>query len=244
MKTIILAASSIVVVAACGGGEPVHEGSVNFTGAKTSVESVSDVFAALDSSSGENAADAVLALTAAGQILVTPGAGHVPPMPASLIPREWAHKRTTSSFTGSAECDASGCTFNNYGDSYDGTTFVINGSVRRAGDTLTFDLTYDITSTGFDFHWRMDGNVTVNASLIDGEVHSDGDAHVTQDGRTYNVGWDFDIDYDHIGLVDGCPVSGSLTATVGYSVSGAQSGSYRARGSIAFGPSCGQFHSN
>jgi len=241
MKNIIPVIAVFAV--GCGGGETVHEGTINPSGARTSVESVSEVFAALDTSSGVSAADAVLSLTAAGQIVVAPGAGREAPA-MGYLPAQWPRSKSISNFTGSAECNASGCVFNNFGDSSEYGTYRINGTIQRSGDTLSFDLTYDITASGFDFHWAMDGRVTVTETRIDGYVNSDGDASVSQDGRTYNVSWDIDIDYNDIGLVDGCPVSGSLSAEVGYSVSGAQSGSYRAAASVRFGPTCGQFSAN
>ncbi len=244
MKNFILAAS-VVFVGACGGDEPVHKGTVNPTGARTSVESLHDVFAALDTSSGEGAASAVLSLTAAGQIIVTPsGAREQLPVEA-FMPLHWEASKASRNLTGSATCNANGCVFDHYGDTTSGASYSINGSISRNGDELTFDLTYDVTSQGLDFHWNMDGHVRVNATLIDGEVHSDGDATVSSDGRTYHVGWDVDVDYNAIGLDGtGCPISGSLSATVGYSVSGAQSGTYRAAGSVSFGPACGQFQAN
>jgi hypothetical protein len=235
----------LVAIAAigCGGGEPVHDGTINPTGARTSVESVSKVFDALDTSNGSSAAGAVIALTAAGQVVLTPGSARELP-DAAYLPMEWPTSKTSSSFTGSADCNASGCVFNNFGDSSTSGSYRINGTIQRSGDTLSFDLTYDITAAGFDFHWEMDGRVTVTETRIDGYVNSNGDANVSQDGRSYNVSWDIDIDYNDIGLVDGCPVSGSLSAEVGYSVSGAQSGSYRAAASVRFGPACGQFSAN
>ena len=211
-------------------------------GARTSVESVHDVFAAMDSGNGENAADAVLALTAAGQIVVTPGQARELPA-ESFMPLTWGHSKISRNVTGSATCDANGCTFDHYGDTFDGYTYSIDGSIRRSGDTLTFDLTYDVASSGFNFHWAMDGHLTVTSALVDGEVHAHGDADVSSDGRTYNVGWDFDVDYNQIGLDgSGCPISGSLTAEIQYTVSGAQSGSYRAAATASFGPTCGAVH--
>jgi hypothetical protein len=242
MKQIILAA--VITVGACGGGEPVHEGTVNPAGARMSVESMSDVFAALDGANGEDAANAIVALTAAGQIVVTPGQELALPPPA-FMPSEWPRTKSRLPLTGSAECTESGCTFVDFGDDTPSGSYRINGSIQRTGDTLVFDLTYDITSSELVFHWRMDGSLTVTPSLIDGEIHSSGDARLTHEGEDYEVGWDFDIDYDRIGLDGtGCPVSGGLSATVAYSVSGAQSGSYRAAASLRFGPTCGQYQTN
>lgn len=246
MNKLILVASVGSFFGACGGDDPVHQGTINTTGARTSVESVSDVFAALDRGDGTDAAGAVVALTAAGQIVVTPSAREQQSLPAlaELVPA-WPSRKSSSAFTGTATCDSNGCVFDHFGDSYAGSTYEINGSIRHEGDLLAFDLTYDITGSGLQFHWEMDGRVRVNASQIDGEVHSHGDADITNEGRSYDVSWDFDIDYNNIGLVDGCPVSGSLSATVGYAVSGnGQAGNYRARGSVSFGPACGQFQSN
>lgn len=235
--------ASVVSLAACGGGgEPTHKGTINASGARTSVESVSDVFAALDTGNGEGAADAVMALTAAGQIVVAPGEARVMPV-RGMLPSSWPRSKFESSFTGSADCDDTGCTFDNFGDDSEYGSYRINGSIRQSGDRLTFDLTYDINYDGFDFHWEMDGNVVANASLIDGEIHSHGDANFESEGKTYDIGWDFDIDYDNITLDgSGCPVGGALSATVAYDVAGA--GSYRAAGSVRFGPACGQVVAN
>jgi hypothetical protein len=240
MKHGILAAS-ILLIAACGGDEPTHKGMINATGARTSVESVHDVFAALDTGNGESAADAVMALTAAGQVVVVPGEARTMPAEA-ILPASWPRSKI-SSFTGSADCDDSGCTFVNFGDDSEYGSYRINGSIRKTGDVLAFDLTYDITADGIEFRWEMDGNVRANATLIDGYVRSHGDAKIVADGETYEIGWDFDIDYDNI-ILDGggCPVGGALAATVAYDVAGA--GSFRASGSVRFGPSCGQVVAN
>jgi hypothetical protein len=243
MKQLTLVAA-IVLVGACGGDEPVHEGTINGAGARTSVESVSEVFAALDASNGSGAADAVMELTRAGQIVVAPGDARQRMPIHAYLPAQLPRSKTAS-VTGSAECNASGCTFTNYGDDSEWGSYRINGSIQRSGDLLTFDLKYDIATQGLEFHWRMDGRVRVNATLIDGEVHSTGDAKITAEGETHEIGWDFDIGYDNIGLDGGgCPVSGGLSATVGYTVSGAQSGSYRASASVRFGPACGQYTAN
>lgn len=235
MKHSILVAS--IMLAACGGGEPTHKGMINSTGARTSVESVHDVFAALDSSDGALAADSVIALTAAGQVVVTPGQAREAPQ--GMLPMHWQRSKSIANVTGTATCTATGCVFDNYGDDGEFGSYRINGSIQRSGDRLTFDLDYDITYEGLDFHWHMDGNVVANDRLIDGDVHSDGTARFTSDGRTYNIGWDFDIAYEMIGLDGGgCPVSGGLTATVAYE---SQGQSYRAAGSIGFGPACGQY---
>jgi hypothetical protein len=234
MKHSILVAS--VMLVACGGGEPTHEGTINSTGARTSVESVREVFAAMDSSDGASAADAVMALTAAGQIVVTPGQAREQ---RGLLPPTWTHAKGVSNVTGSATCTATGCVFDNYGDDSEYGSFHINGSIQRTGDRLAFDLDYDILYDGLEFHWHMDGDVVANDTLIDGDVHSDGTARFMNEGETYNLGWSFDIGYEAIHLdPSGCPISGALTATVAYA---SQGQSYRAAGSIGFGPACGQY---
>src|SRR5687767_10662769 len=246
MKHIILAAA-ITFTGACGGGDDYRDVPLNPQGAAQSVESMNSVFAAMASSNGDGAANAVLALTAAGQVLVAPGsAREMPQLPARLTqPIVWERSKTTTSFTGSAECNATGCVFRDYGDDSEYGSFRINGSIARTGDTLVFDLTYDILSEGFDFTWRTYGDLTVTSSLVDGEVHSDGDARLVAEGESYSIDWDIDIGYNQIGIVDGCAVSGSLDARVAMSASGSSgSGSYRGAGSISFGPACGQYSTN
>ena len=244
MKQITLAAA-IAFTGACGGGGDYREVPLDPDSAALSVESMNEVFAAMSSSDSAGAADAVLALTAAGQILVSPnGAREVPAQ--AYLPLEWRRSKTRVPYvTGTAECNASGCVFVDYGDDSEYGSFRINGRISRTGDTLVFDLTYDVLSEGFDFTWRMYGDLMVTPTLVDGEVHSDGDAKFVAEGKTYNIDWDIDIGYNNIGLVDGCAVSGSLDARVAMSASGASgSGSYRAAGSISFGPACGQYSSN
>ena len=244
MKQITLAAA-IAFTGACGGGGDYKEVKLDPSSASLSVESMNEVFAAMSSSDGAAAADGVLALTAAGQVLVSPSEARQVPVQAYL-PLEWRRSKDRLPYlTGSAVCDANGCVFNDYGDTSEYGSFRINGRISRSGDTLVFDLTYDILSEGFDFTWRMYGDLTVTETRVDGEVHSDGDARLESEGETYNIDWDIDIGYNNIGLVDGCAVSGSLDARVAVSASGSSgSGSYRMQGSISFGPACGQFSSN
>jgi hypothetical protein len=119
----------------------------------------------------------------------------------------------------------------------------INGSIRRTGDVLAFDLTYELTSDEIAFRWEMDGNVRANATLIDGYVRSHGKGTVVAEDDTTEIVWEFDIDFDNIILDgEGCPVGGALAATVAYDVAGA--GSIRASGSVRFGPACGQLATN
>jgi len=244
MRTYLLA--SIALITACGGGDgpPVQQGTVNTAGAQSSVESVHEILVAMEAADGQSAANAVMALTAAGQIVVSP----VAPSPRALVgmvPRDWSAKSASPRLTGSAACTESGCTFVDLGDDTEFGSYRINGSIQRTGDLLTFDLTYDLTLDSLVFHWDMDGRITVTPTLIDGEIHSNGNAEVTSEGESYAVSWGFDVIYDRIVLDDGgCPIGGSLSATVAYELSGATAGGYHAGGSLRFGPTCGQYGSN
>jgi hypothetical protein len=236
---------TVALLGACGGDGPdTKPGTVNAQSARASVEGMSDISQAFDNANGSSAASAVIALTAVGQTLVIPGTAHEVPASA-VLPVQWP-KSNTESFTGSAECNASGCVFRDFGDTGTWGSYRINGTISRSGDRYTFDLTYDITGQGLDFHWEMDGDIRVTPALIDGSVSSRGDARVESEGERYDLSWDFDIDYNAIGLDgSGCPVSGSLAATVEVSGSGPSGGgSYRTAGSVTFGPSCGQVRSN
>jgi hypothetical protein len=243
MRTAILTTSVLLSLAACGSDEPEPaRGTINSSSAESSIDSVHDVFAAMSTTNGAGAASAVMALTAAGQSVVTPTGqgGRMAPELAGMLPDRWP-RSSTASLTGTAACDATSCTYTDFGDDTPYGSYRLNGTIRHAGDRLTFDLTYDISSSGFAFHWTMDGDLTVSDTLIDGYVRSHGET-IDRDGNDYAISWDVNLDFDRIGLDgDRCPTSGTLTATVAYAVSGQNGGgNYAARGSVTFGPACGQ----
>jgi hypothetical protein len=227
-----LFASLVVVVAACGGSDA-PKGTVNTASARTSVDQVGTVNTSMMASNGDGAAAAVQAMTSAGQSIVTPAgaSGRLLGMLPPSFPKTDIHNAT-----GTADCTPTGCTFTSYGDA----SYMINGTINKSGDTVTFDLTYDITG-GQALSWSIDGSVTVTATSIDGEVHSHGETSGSESGG-FTVTWDTQVQYNAITLDGaGCPTAGSVHATLGYDVSGAQGGgSFDTQGTATFGPACGQ----
>jgi hypothetical protein len=231
---IVMASLALITVAACGGSDK-DPGTVNPQSARTSIDQVGAVNASLQASDGGQAASAVAAMTAAGQSIVTPSgtAGLL-----GLAPDHLPRPEVLSAQTGTAECTPAGCTFNNYGDDTPGNSTTIDGTISKSGDTITFDLTYDIDSGGQMIDWAIDGSVTVTATSIDGTVDSSGS---TSGGAGGNVSWDVSVTYNDVQLDGtGCPIGGSITASTEYSVAGFTG--FNVEGSVSFGPACGETH--
>ncbi len=234
MRTSLLSTSAFVVLTACSSDPPAKpHGTVSGTSARTSITSIHDVSTAMASGSASSAAGAVMALTAAGESVVTPSSSS----PRIALPTAWPKGTTRESLTGSATCTPDSCTFDNYGDSDSYGSYLLNGTITDSGDTLTFDLTLDVTTTEGSLHWTLDGSLTVTPALIDGSVHSHGSATGSAGSNAYDVTWDVDVDFRSIGLdSSGCPVSGSLSAAVSFQDASA---TYSAQGTASFGPACG-----
>ena len=243
-STVISFASVVFALTACGGSdEPDYaHGTINNTSAEAAIEGISEIGVAIQSGDGETSASGVLGLTAIGQTLVIPsgpsGAGRLQAPPLGLVPQSLGRDGLVA-LTGTASCDDTGCVYDNFGDDTEYGSYRINGFIRKTGDTFAFDLTFDLTSSGYTFDWSIDGSITVSPTLIDGEIHS----HGSSTGDGYAISWDVDLDFDQIGLDgSGCPTSGRLAARVAYDVSGTQgSGNYAVAGAVTFGPACGQF---
>ena len=228
----------ILAIAACGSSQPTAtKGTIDGTSARTSIGSVHDVVSAMASNNPSSAASAVLALTAAGEsvVVAAPTKLELPHPPITAKPAGEA-------FTGTATCTATSCTFMNFGDSDQYGSYSINGTISDNNGVLAFDLTYDLTTANLTFHWELDGQVTVDATHIDGNVHSHGDANGSDQSGSFAVTWDIAVDYRNIGLdASGCPISGSLAATVQFTAqNNGSGGSYDVAGTAAFGPACGQ----
>ena len=245
MNKIVIASLVAVAAAACGEDEP-DKGTVNTASAKTSVENIGKVNAAMASSNGANAAAAVQAMTAAGQSIVTPatgGAGRV-----GILPESFPRPDIARAVSGTAECTPTGCTFTNYGDDASSTSWKINGSISKSGDTTKFNIDYDVTSGGTSLKWHIDGDVTITATSIDGEVNSHGVTNVMTGGTggapgSVNVTWDTAVDYQSIVLdAQGCATGGSVHAVVSYDIDagGQGGGAFNVQGTATFGPACGQ----
>lgn len=242
MNKIAIASFVVVAVSACGGDDHA-KGTVNTANAKASVENVGKVNTAMASSNGANAASAVQSMTQAGQAMVTPSGQ--PGRLLGLLPETFPRPDLSQAVSGTADCTATSCTFTNYGDDASGSAWKINGTIKKTGDTTSFDLDYDVTSAGTSLKWDISGDVTITATSIDGSVHSKGVTNVDAgSGATaVNVNWDTTVDYDAITLdAQGCATGGSVHAVVSYSVkaNGQSSGAFDVEGSATFGPACGQ----
>lgn len=235
MRSTLVATIATVTVALAACGSEKSPGTVNPQNARTSLDQVGSVNAAVAASNGAMAASAVAAMTAAGQGIVTPAApaGRV----VGLAPVELPRSLGSSATTGTAACTPTGCTFTHFGDDTPGNAWTIDGTISKAGDTLTFDLTYDVTSAGATVAWTIDGAVTVTATSIDGAVHSTG---TSSGGPAGGVSWDVHVDYQAVQLDgSGCPIGGSIHASTAYDFA---AGSYDVEGTVTFGPACGQTH--
>lgn len=241
MRNIILPASLLLAFTACSSNSPKKlQTTVNPSGASDAVQSITELTSGLNSSDPQSVADAVLAMTAAGESVIVPAGGEsATARLKSMIPDSWPRPRFTPAVTGSANCTPTSCTFDNYGDSEDGESFLLNGTISWDGTTLSVDLTFDITGDGVTVSWQEQGMVTITPTLIDGSIHSKGSANAQGESGS----WDISVDYESIGLdSSGCPISGALGVSVDVSVSGSQdSGQYSGDATIDFGPSCGAY---
>jgi hypothetical protein len=241
-----IAIATLVFAAAACGGDDAAKGTVNTTSAKTSVEQMGKINTSMSSGNGANAAAALQALTSASQSIVTPAgqAGRL----VGLLPESFPRPDLSQAISGTAECSATSCTFSNYGDNTVGSSWLINGSVGKSGDTSTFDITYNVTSAGATIDWKIDGSVTINATTIDGNVHNHGVTDLAGGSNTQaiDVTWDTATDYNNITLdAQGCATGGDVHATVGYAVNTAGRGSsFNVQGGAKFGPACGTVTAN
>lgn len=185
------------------------------------------VGAALEDADGAAAASSVFALGAAAQSIVT-----VAPEGVAR-----ALDAGVSSLDGDCSCTATACTFDDCGDSQ----FSMSGSISRSGDTYSFDLTVVADSFGFSYTWAYSGSLTITPTLLSGSLEGSGDGVFDdQQGGQLTVSWGWSVDYNDVVLEAGCPVGGSVDASVSYQAAaqGGQ-GSFKGSGSVSFGPTCG-----
>ncbi|HEY4176630.1 MAG TPA: hypothetical protein VGM90_07360 [Kofleriaceae bacterium] len=216
----------VVSLAACGGSDGAKEGMTDPAMAKVSVTQAAGVNTQLGMSNGMGAAGAVSSLSTANQGIVTGGSARLGEL-QGLVP---SLPTTIENATGTATCTATGCTFEQYGD----IGYVIDGSINKSGDTLTFDLTEDFSSQML--HFDIDGMLTITATSIDGDFHSKGTTSGSQSGG-YTVNWDIAVEYNAVQInAAGCPTSGSVHATSKYDVTagGQSANGYNVQGTVTF----------
>jgi hypothetical protein len=226
-------ALSLGVFAACGGDDDggsdveVTSNPAQATATVTQINTFSTAFASAD---GASAATAAYSMGASAGSIVTPSA-------------EGQARKTGPAFASpeGCVCDESGCTFTDCGDA--GGTWEIDGSISKSGDTYTFDYTMSFNQVGYQWTFDTEGELTISATLIDGDLSSDGDGTFDDgQGNSYESSWGWDMTANDITLDGtGCAVGGSMDASVDYSgtVNG-QSYSYSGDATVSFGPGCGQ----
>jgi len=234
-----IAIACLLVAAACGDSH--DKGTVNTASATTSVTNMAQIRTSMSAGNGASAATALQAMTAAGQSIVTPAGqagrlGLLSTEPSRPDGREQV-------ISGTAECSATSCTFNNYGDDTAGSSWLINGTVSATGDNAKFNLTYKVLTAATSLTWAIDGDVTNSATAIDGNIHSHGVTDIASGSNNpgINVTWDTGLDFNAISVdAQGCATGGDLHAVVAYSAqAGGNGAAFDVEGTAAFGPTCG-----
>lgn len=245
MTKSLVVSLSMVAVAACGGGDGGGGGNTmaNTQSASQAVTSTSTLQSSIGSMNGQGAGAALNAIGSSAQGIVTPS---YEGQPSALIQVQEALQQINTFGTveaaafapGDCLCDAAGnCTFDQCGM---GSGYELTGTITKSGDVYAVDVTVDLNTTGIMYAWRYSGSVTMTATLIDGQLEGDGTGTVMGGGQTVSYSHDWTVDYNMIGLdAQGCATSGSMEASVDFSVSGASAGNYSGSATITFGPACG-----
>lgn len=222
---------SLVACGGDGGGDP---GTITPDTATASVGQTVELVSALNVADGSEASGSVLALIGLDQGILLPDAPGAKPAPA---PSPSSAPSVAPTVHGTADCDARGCVFDHFGDDLSGYAWDIDGTITTDGSTYTFALDLTIDSSMEHLHWRMDGDLTVTPTSIDGELR------IVADGTTGSstVHWDVTVDYVDIVLdPTGCPISGRLDAHSIFTGDGTRL--WDLEGFVTFGPTCGEIH--
>jgi autotransporter translocation and assembly factor TamB len=220
---------------ACSGGDDDDSSTpttVNSAGVTNAVTGMTNFSSSLESANGADAALYAFQIGAAAQSIVVADNGST--APALIVPPRAA-------VTGTCDCDADSCMFEDCGD--EAGTWTIDGSIEVDGDHVTFDLDLAVAFGGQSLDWQYQGDLTVNETLIDGSASGDGSGSFSAEGENVELDWSWELGCNEITLNDnGCPTGGSLDASVSYDVSGSSGeGSFSGSASVAFGPDCGDF---
>jgi len=219
---------SLVGCGGDGGGDP---GTITPTTATASVGQTVELVSALDVADGTEASGSVLALIGINQGILLPN--NVP----GAKPAPAAAPAVAPTLHGTATCDAGGCTFDHFGDDTSGYAWELTGTISIAGGDYVFAIDMTIDSSTEHLHWRMDGEMTVTPTSIDGEMR------IVADGTTgtSSVHWEVTVDYVDIVLdPTGCPISGRLDARSIFTGDGTRV--WDLEGFVTFGPTCGEIH--
>jgi hypothetical protein len=200
-----------IVLAACGGGGGRDRGTVSEAAAQMSVEETGVIVDGMAAADGPMVAGGVVDFFAASQLIISPAVGRIGPG-AALRP----------AIVGTATCtpvmnEMSTCTFDLYGDDTPGSSYMLDGTVRKDMDTYTFDMTYDVATETNTYHWVMTGSMITTPTTLDGLIRLDGDG-TTPIG---DVHWELSIEYRDIELgANRCPRNGNVYVISIYSSEG------------------------
>lgn len=186
----------------------------------------------------EDVADGVVALLHASQTVVAPENARYPPY--------LNVDGSTPTFTeGTAECTTSTCSFTGFTATRTlFATYRLSGLVTHEGSETTINIAYAQVGKGGSVTCTLDGAVNTTTASLDGQIHS---RCSTGGSYTYlDVTWDVVVDLDGVVLdANGCPIDGSLHASMSYDDDPlasesprTYSSSFDAKGTLAFGPAC------
>ncbi|HEX8107779.1 MAG TPA: hypothetical protein VF516_08610 [Kofleriaceae bacterium] len=202
--------------------------------ARAAVDQVGRIAAAMSAMNSADVAAGVEAMMIAHQTVVAPNDDLGTPF-GLLFP----YLKFAAPNRGTAVCTAISCSFTGYGFGGGYTVLGITGTVTRSGDSIAFDIRYDLTEHLASVAWTVDGTLSVTQERIEGRVHS----HATGSRDATGLRWDMGVDYRAIMLdAQGCPIGGALYAVTSYDIprdhAGGGPSSVEVEGTVAFGPAC------
>jgi hypothetical protein len=187
-------------------------------GAANVTQETASLVTSLNSGDGAGMSNTAVALgiSGASQIVSPPSGGA-----AAVI-----HSAQTiaGSGGGTAECDATGCVYNNYKESSGTSTTTMNGHIKAipAGEvtTLEMDVQFDMDQQGMPAKFDLTGSLDISPTMIDGELTCNGTAKLTASGQNISYNWYNLLRYNAVTLSNGTPTGGTLYAKWGITLSG------------------------
>jgi hypothetical protein len=214
---------STIAFLGCGGGgggsgPAAKPGTVNMAGAVNVTQTTASLVTSLNSGDGATMSSTAVALGMSGaQQIVSPPAGSG----AAVI-----HSAQTiaGSGGGTAECDATGCVYNNYKDSTGTNAVTMNGKIKATASgevtTLDMDVDFDLDQQGMPAHFDLTGSLDISAAMIDGEMNCIGTAKFNAGTQNITYNWYNELKYNAVTLSNGTATGGSLYAKWGITLSG------------------------
>lgn len=238
----------MALAAACGGGGGGGSGNTttNTQSATSTVQSTTQLQSSIGTMNGQSAGGALNSIGGSASSIVQPAApsqGAAIAMMNDVI-RELDLKTKeasalASNAPGDCLCDESGnCTFDQCGM---GSGYEISGTITKSGDAYTIDVDSQLNYGGTDYMWHYEGTVTITAALIDGDLSGTGTGSIDVGEMHLTYDWDWEVHYNMLGIETCGASSGSLDASVSFSVSGvsgADAGNYSGDAHIEFAAGC------